>query len=256
MYLKQSRILSTKKLLSDVEQNQKFYLGVKLTDSNLEIIKNKLDILTLHEGLIIFPTPFNGAMSRKNAVGEMIPQKDKPKETAYRAQTWEIKDWGGYQHSGTSYVSYKRYPQLFIEPKEFKYIITEDGNGGLICILKKAFIYDEATNDDILFGANLTLEIFNEIYTFVITPNNNYIATKDLETVNWEILPKGEQIWNCFNSKATEKLTNSEQILIKERFDYINSFNPDIIRQGIGGYTGYLIFEFKEKNLWQIASPS
>ncbi|HFU4514929.1 TPA: hypothetical protein ACGPAT_002199, partial [Streptococcus suis] len=97
-------------------------------------------------------------------------------------------------------------------------------------------------------GANLFLEIFGEVNTFVI--DNNKILVKDIETVNWEILPPGEKIWAAFSKKQVKSLSVSEQYLINERFEYIKSFNPDVIRQGIGGYTGYLIFEFTQKNLF------
>lgn len=250
MYLRQSRILTTKKLLNDIDENKKFYLGVKLNEKAREIIKQKLNSTSLVEGELVFPNPFNGIMSERNAIGEFVPQKDKPKETAYRPQTWEIKDWGGYTHSGTSYVSYKRYPRVFVEPKEFQYVVTSDQEGNQFFILTQEFENSENDNENILFGANLTLEIFSEVGTFIVDSNENFIDTNTLETVNWEIIPKGERIWESFSTKTTERLSKSEQILIQERFDYINSFKPNSIRQGVGGYTGYLIFEFEDKNLF------
>lgn len=250
MRLTQSRIRKTNRLLSDIEENQAFYLGVNLSDSTRKIIEKKLNVSNLYEGLTIFPTPFNGIMSKRNSVGEFISQKDKPKETAYRSQSWEIEDWGGYSHSGTSYVPYKRYPRLFIKPKELKYTVIKNNEDGLIFILNQKFTNNQSEFDNILFGANLTLEIFNELETFIIDSANSIINTSSVETVNWEILPKGEQIWESFNTQTREKLSSSEQILVKDRFDYINSFNPNIIRQGVGGYTGYLVFEFADKNLF------
>lgn len=250
MRLTQSLIRNTTKLLSDIEKNQDFYLGVNLNDSTRKVIEERLNVSNLYEGLTIFPTPFNGIMSVRNSVGEFVPQKDKPKETAYRSQSWEIKDWGGYSHSGTNYVPYKRYPRLFIEPKELKYTILSNNEDNLIFILTQKFTNNQNDFDKILFGANLTLEIFNELETFIIDSDNSIINTSSIETVNWEILPKGEQIWESFNTQTRENLSSSEQILVKDRFDYINSFNPDIIRQGIGGYTGYLVFEFTDKNLF------
>ncbi|MFH5835598.1 hypothetical protein ACHAL6_05885 [Proteiniclasticum sp. C24MP] len=250
MYLNQSSIRTTKQLLNDIEENQKFFLGVCLKEETLEIIERKLNFADIREGQMIFPNPFNGIMSERNAIGEFIPQKSKPKETAYRSQSWETKDWGGYTHSGTSYVPYKRYPRLFIEPKEFKYVVISDEEGRQYFILSQEFENNEDNNKNILFGANLTLEIFNEVGTFIMDSNQKVINTSSFEIVNWEIIPKGEQIWESFNNKTIENLSNSEQILIQERFDYIYSFKPDSVRQGIGGYTGYLIFEFKDKNLF------
>ena len=105
-------------------------------------------------------------------------------------------------------------------------------------------VYDS----EIIFGVNLFLEIFGEVNTFVI--DNNKILVKGLETVNWEILPPGEKIWAAFSKKQVDNLSVSERYLINERFEYIKSFTPDVIRQGIGGYSGYLIFEFTQKNLF------
>jgi len=250
MYLKQSSVRSTKKLLNDIEKNQKFFLGVILKEKNLEIVERKFGFSDRQEGQKIFPNPFNGIMSKRNAIGESVPQKELPKEIAYRAQHWELKDWGGYTHSGTSYVPYKRYQRIFIEPKEFKYVIFSDKEDNQYFILNKEFENNENDNENILFGANLTLEIFNEVGTFIMDSNQNFFDTSLFKSVNWEIIPKGEKIWEFFNNRIIENISKSEQILIKERFDYINSFEPDCIRKGIGGYTGYLIFEFTDKNLF------
>lgn len=250
MYLKQSSVRSTKKLLNDIEKNQKFFLGVILKEKNLEIVERKFGFSDRQEGQKIFPNPFNGIMSKRNAIGESVPQKELPKEIAYRAQHWELKDWGGYTHSGTSYVPYKRYQRILIEPKEFKYVIFSDKEDNQYFILNKEFENNENDNENILFGANLTLEIFNEVGTFIIDSNQNFFDTSLFKSVNWEIIPKGEKIWEFFNNRIIENISKSEQILIKERFDYINSFEPDCIRKGIGGYTGYLIFEFTDKNLF------
>lgn len=250
MHLKQSRIRNTNKLLSDIEEDQTFYIGVKLHESTIEILQGKLNLSNIDENVTIFPSPINGIMCKRNSVGEFIPQKDQPMETAYRSQTWEIKDWGGYVHLGTGYVPYKRYPRLFIEPNELKYTITSDKSKNKICILTQSFINNQGNFEEILFSTNLTLEIFGEVDIFITNSENDIINSKLLETVNWEILPKGEKIWESFSNQTTDNLTPSEQILIKERFEYINSFKPDVVRQGIGGYTGYLIFEFKDKKLF------
>lgn len=252
MYLIQSRIRNTNRLLKDIEDKQNFYLGVKLSNNNIKIIQEKFGICEPDKNKAIFPSPFNGIMSKRNAVGEFIPQKDKPKETAYRPHSWELPKWGGGYSSGSSYVPYKRYPRLFIEPKEFKFIITEDSDRNEIIILSKRFTKDKELENikGIIFGANLVLEIFNEVNTFVFNKSDDIISTSNIKTVNWEILPKGEKVWESFNAGTTEKLSVSEQFLIEERFDYINSLGPDQIWKGIGGYTDYLVFEFTALKLF------
>ena len=248
MYIKQSRIRKSKKLLNDLEPNQKFFLGIEISDEIKKILNENFKILDLVDKTTIFPSPVYGIMTRRNAIGEFIPQKDQPKEIAYRAQSWEVTDWGGKSHSGISYIPYERYPRKFIEPKELKFIILLNQTNKNILIIDSEYSNSAAYDSDIIFGANLFLEIFGEVNTFVI--DNNKILVKGIETVNWEILPPGEKIWTAFSKKQVNSLSVSEQYLINERFEYIKSFNPDVIRQGIGGYTGYLIFEFTQKNLF------
>lgn len=246
MYIKQSRIHKSKKLLSDLESNQNFFLGIGISDDIKKILNKNFNILELVDKSTIFPSPIYGKMSRRNAVGEFIPQKDQPKEIAYRSQFWELTDWGGNSHSGTSYVPYKRYPRKFIEPKELRFIILLDQNNKNILILDSEYSKSEVADSEIIFGANLFLEIFGEVNTFVI--NNDQILVKDIETVNWEILPPGEKIWTAFSKNQLNSLSPSQQYLINERFEFIRGFHPEVVRQGIGGYTGYLIFEFTQKN--------
>ena len=250
MHLSQSHIRNTHKLLNDIEIDQKFFLGVEISDDISNIIMNQLNISEVTDGQMIYPSPINGIMSERNSVGEFVPQKDKPKETAYRSQSWELTDYGGYSHSGTSYVPYKRYPRIFIEPKELKLLISPDTKGKKTLIIAQVFTNVEDKYLDIIFGANLLLEIFKKVETFLIDVKENFSNTRKIEPVNWEILPKGKKIWESFNSKMTEKLSPSEQYLINDRFEYIENFKPDKVRQGIGGYNGYLIFEFTEKNLF------
>lgn len=248
MYLKQKRICTSKKLLSNIAPKQKFFLGVELSDKVKNILDVCFNISDLAENTAIFPSPIYGIMSRRNAVGEFIPQKNLPKETAYRALSWEITDWGGYSHSGISYVPYKRYPRKYIEPKELKLFISSYENGKKILIIDTEYSCTKENDNEIIFGANLLLEIFGEVNTFTTNKENKII--EPTETLNWKILPKGEKIWNAFNGRQNTHLSISEQHLITERFNYIQQFQPDVVRQGIGGYTGYLIFEFTQKNLF------
>ncbi len=65
MRLTQSRVRNTIRLLSDIEENQAFYLGVNLSDSTRKIIEKKLNVSNLYEGLTIFPTPLRNYVGKK-----------------------------------------------------------------------------------------------------------------------------------------------------------------------------------------------
>ncbi|MGO3752045.1 MAG: hypothetical protein ACTJGH_04665 [Peptoniphilaceae bacterium] len=250
MKLIQQRIRTTTKLLSNIAEEASFVLGVKINTEIETKLKEKTNITEIKRGVLIFPTPFLGIMSKRNSIGEYIPEKNKPKETAYRAQEWTIKDWGGYEHTGTDYVPYKRYPRKFIEPKEFKLIIKEMDSKEKIVQINKVFQNNKENHQDILFAANLMLEIIGVVEAFNLDGNNKIIEIDTVETVNWEILPSGERIWESFAKKQKGLLSKSEKTLIRERFEFINEFQPDSIKKGIGGYTGYLVFEFKNKDIF------
>lgn len=250
MKLKQTRIRTTTKLLSGIENNSNFVLGTKLTEDIQKKLMDTFEVEEIKADILIFPPPFLGIMSERNSIGEYIAQTDKPKETAYRAQEWELDDWGGYPHSGTSYVPYKRYPRKFIEPKEMKLVTTLTSADEMFLLINNFFKNNEQDQSDIKFAANLMLEIFGEVEAFNLDNENNIIEIKPIETVNWEILPPGERIWEAFRNNEKVNVSRSEQTLIKERFDFIEQFKPDSVRKGIGGYTGYLIFEFKDKNMF------
>jgi hypothetical protein len=248
--LKQKRIRKTTKLLSDIKRGEKFILGILI---NEEVEKKLIEIMNIPKiktSLSIFPKPFLGIMSKRNSIGEYVPEKDKPKEIAYRPQEWTLKDWGGNEHTGTEYVQYTRYPRKFVEPKEFKFIITETQSKEKILQINKVFKNTEEENKDIVFATNLMLEIIGSVDTFNLDGDNNIIEVDDIKTVNWEILPPGERIWDSFEKKQRNLLSKSEKTLMKERFDFIEKFNPDLKIKGIGGYIDYIIFGFKNKNIY------
>ena len=250
MKLEQKRIRTTSRLLSEINKNSAFILGTKMNGKIEKKIKEMFDFEQVKAGISIFPPPFLGIMSKKNSVGEFIAQKNEPKETAYRAQEWTLKDWGGNTHSGTDYVPYKRYPRKFIKPKEFKLIITKMSSNEMFLHIDKIFKNNEENLFDILYAANLMLESIGEVEAFNLDDEKNIIEITPIETINWEILPPGEKIWESFENKRKNILSKGEKTLIKERFEVINEYKPDSIKKGIGGYVGYLIFEFKEKNLF------
>lgn len=108
--------------MSDIKEQGDFIIGVKASDDRQKFIRENFDFLDSKNEIFI-PSPFLGIMSQRNSVGEEIPDKTQPKETAYRAQHWELRDWGGTLHSGTSEVPYQRFPRTFIEQKNCNLLI-------------------------------------------------------------------------------------------------------------------------------------
>ncbi|MBL3537995.1 hypothetical protein JMK96_11060 [Lactobacillus sp. GPR40-2] len=253
MEIKMKRIRSVKKYLADIDENGTFYIGVQVDSKVKNILTQFFDVMDSKKTLFM-PQPYIGIMSKRNTVGEFIADKTKPKETQYRAQNWSLKDWGGTWHSGTSEVPYPGYPKNFTPPKNyyFHYLKDSQHNNNQLLVIDKTFTNVDAEFDNIRFCINLVLEIFSEAETFIIKGKK---LEPIIKKVPWEVLPKGEQIWKAFkDGKSYPNISKSERYLIKERFDYIESFKPDNEYQGTAGYTGYVVFSFENKQLYILDS--
>ena len=248
--IKQTRIRCTKTLLRNVKPGETFVLGVEINEEvmrKLTAIANDLEIKT---GVQIFPDPELGIMSERNAIGEHIPQKNLPKEIAYRAHEWELRDWGGYLHRGISYVPYQRYRRKFIAPKEFRIEIVETSRNEQLAIVNQEMVNTPDNQKTIIFGANLMLEIFGAVDTYIVNKSTGIILSQNVTSVDWEIFPQGQRIWDLVKNRVQSKVSASEQRLIHKRLEFIEKFRPTNVFQGIGGYSGYLVFEFIERNLY------
>jgi predicted transcriptional regulator len=210
MRLKQTRIRDTKKLLSNVKPGETFVLGIEIDDEIEKILDAIAKNVEIGFDYLIFPDPELGIMSKRNAVGEFIPQKNLPKEVAYRAQEWELTDWGGYLHSGVSYVPYQRYQRIFNAPQELRIGLVETNRNQQIVIVNKEMINDPGNRESIIFGANLMLEIFGEVDTYLVNKDSGIILSQNMNCVNWEILPRGQQIWEHVRNRTQSKVSSSE----------------------------------------------
>lgn len=250
MEILKKRINSVEKYLSDIADNQNFFIGIKVETENIkDILSKKFD--KTDEDMFI-PKPYTGIMTQRNTVGEFVADKSQPKETAYRPQSWSLTDWGGIVHSGTSEVPYQRYPQIFIDSFGFNYKLLPDHH----LIINRQFSKNKSEYDTIKSAINLTLELFNKAETFLLNIDTQTLNPVRM-SVPWEILPQGDKIWNAFkNSDASNQVSKSAKILIEERFNYLEEFKPDAVYQGTAGYSGYVVFSFKvhEKNIYILDS--
>ncbi|MGK0555371.1 hypothetical protein [Macrococcus capreoli] len=123
-------------------------------------------------------------------------------------------------------------------------------NDNVYVCIKEKFQNKQEADKEIKFAANLMLEIFKEVETLKLDNQNKLIEDISVEKVDWEILPSGDEIWEKIGRNIENHSTVSELKLIKERLEWLQSKKPTSIKEGIGGYTGYLVFEFKESNVY------
>ncbi|MGK0555372.1 hypothetical protein [Macrococcus capreoli] len=104
MKISQKTLRTTKRLLSDIKEDQYFLLGLKITNEIEEILVNKLGISRAELNKAVLPSPLIGINSMRNADGEYITDKTRDKEIAYRALDWTLTARNGHTYSGTNYV--------------------------------------------------------------------------------------------------------------------------------------------------------
>lgn len=245
MKLTQNSIRNTKKLLSDIQENQEFAIGLEITKEIEEIIKSKLDITISEVDKSFMPSPLIGKNTMRNADGEYLPDKSKEKEIAYRPHEYSLEGWDGKTHSGICYVPYERYPKKFIQPYGLEMIISNQNNTKYIYIFN-VFKKSVSSDEKIKFAANLMLEVFHTVDTLTLNEDNQFIKNTPIEKVNWLIFPPGSKISEEIQKNIKQSISKTEIKFIQKRIEWLQSKSPTSIKEGLGGYTGYLVFEFKK----------
>ena len=250
-------IITNKKSIRNVDNFLKgFEAGdiVQIVLTDIDSFRNKLILMgftsNLAIGEIILP-PIYGTVSDFNANGRYEPRKDLPKETYYTTQSTTIKAYGKYDVSIIKEQPYQKYKvELVEEAPNLELFILIDNNNNKI-ISTKEFIYNQDSKKLIKHSINLFLELFGEC-NIVDDEFLTRVRTK-INRLNWNILPKGEIIWEKSKIKIVELLEktniqNKEDTI--DRFEYISRFNPDFMAIGNGGFNDYVVFGFNNKNLY------
>ncbi len=248
-------------------RNLEKYLSSELIGKKLTFIINTNQFDTDYLSKIGFKTPISegqsvlpsvvGSVSRFNADGKEIPLKDEEREICYRDFEFTRKEWHGREQvdvTDSVWIPYERYPRLFVEPPSIELTIIKNKAGELL-IKTPPLTYNESSKKDILHCINLILELFGECHVFE-EDNNDFVITP-ITKLHWEILPKGELPWDVLKQairnnrrKQADKSFNASL----DRFKEINSLKPDFHATGSGGYQGYVIFGFTDKNLYVFES--
>lgn len=236
MIIAKKRINSTDFI--DEFENKEFLIGIRITNNEL----NKLNIKSFEEGLAIEPSPKFGVNCRKNTNGYSYP--DKKQDKVYRYITtieWNLKDWGGYEHSGYSDIYRYAYPKVEIDPTNVEFVLRTDEKGNEYIIANFSDTYDKVK-------VKLVINMFLEIFGFCEIFDENYKLldlNNKIKRCNWELLPKGIKIDNFIQKKINSKIKQKKKSFEEYRFNTIDSYNPKDIFCGTGGFTGYFAFIFE-----------
>lgn len=82
------------------------------------------------------------------------------------------------------------------------------------------------------------------------------IAPK-IRKLNWQVLPMGEYPWEKAKEhvrRITEFLEVGQKPVIEHRIRKITQYKPDFLAVGNGGFHGYFVLGFNNKNLYVLES--
>lgn len=185
------------------------------------------------------------AVTRFNAEGKEKVRRDLPKESHTRELEYNLPDWrGGAMHTGVVDITYMRYPRDFIPPADIDLTISDNR------IVSPVFNV-ESQWEDIIHTVNMFLEIFQSCD--ILDENLEDIQFLKSERLNWEILPEWPMPWERFEKvmrPILERQKLQTQLMFRKRFETIEKHKPDFYAAGKAGFSGYVIFGFKDKNLF------
>lgn len=192
-----------------------------------------------------------GPISRFNADGKWITQRDQPKEERYvRTVRWTWKQWAGRgqyeEHEDFRAIYRSCYPRLEVSAPgiELTYV-KRDGNAYLIAPALRNL---DDTHPNILHSINLLLEIFGTCE--LVKTNLDRFSEIKVNRLNWKMLPPGKYPWQRIKTHLSEdlkRLSENTQSVIFDRQETILSFNPDEQFVGTGGFSDNIAYVFKEQ---------
>jgi hypothetical protein len=178
-------------------------------------------------------------------------------EQAYRQALWKWDEWHGrhtVEREKIVDIPYWRYPRDFVPPPSVELRVAATEAGELFVVVDGA-AYIPANEADLLHRVNLMLELFGEVELRQqdLTP----FVSGEIRRLNWEVLPAGRHPWQKVREAiepVLERAKAGNRPVIQARLDTIGFYGPKVYAIGNAGFTGYLVFGFKDLGLYVLES--
>ncbi len=210
----------------------------------------------LEAGESVLPSAVFGSISEFNAYGKDVPQKDQPKETAFRTIRWTWQEFHGRQRIERSEfrdVPYERYPRKHFPPPsvELQVAINPDGEK---LVVAEAVDHSNG-REKLLHTVNLFLELFGECE--LLSESLRSVIRAKVLKLNWHLLPPGKLPWKTLApvlEPIIRENAEGNQPFVVDRLNKINGYAPEFVAFGRGGFHGYVVFGFPKKRLYVLES--
>jgi hypothetical protein len=253
MRIEKTRVLNLDRNLAPVPKGTEVVVALEDVQRFEDTLVQAGFTKELEVGEQVLPTSDFGPVSRYNALGKHLVHRDQPMETAYRVSEWHWKEWHGkdrIERSKLVDVPYQRYPRTFFDPPSIELQVVASPNEQKV-IAAPAIIYTDENEDRLKHTINLYLEMFRECTIF--TAELKHIVRASVKRLNWTILPPGKWPWQKLRKHVepiVKRAPRGKQSVIWRRLEVMNSYEPEFRAVGRGGFTGYIIFGFPDRNLF------
>lgn len=208
------------------------------------------------DGTTILPNRV-GRNTLFNAEGKNIIRRDMPMETAYRTVEWHWNEWYGQdtiERSDFRDVPYKRYPREYVAPPAMEITLFRDDDGTQTVI--SGSIDNWRQNESLLIHTiNVFLELFGECV--ILDDEKSQVLPTNIQRVNWKLLPKGEYPFSRIKQELQPILSivkKGNRSFVDKRLERLNGFEPAYTVIGIGGFSGYVVMAYPDRNLYVLES--
>jgi len=210
---------------------------------------------TLNIGESILPNII-GPITKFNSDGSFTLNRELDKETVIHTRYHTWKEYHGreeVEQSGFIDCPYYRYQRKLIPAPSIELSIVEiDGEK---YVIGRPLLIGDKTVPLIIHQINLFLEIFQKC--MVGEFSGDLIKNVQIKKLNWRILPPGhrsfEELENDVSQIISSLKSNRKKIAIY-RIETINEYSPSCYAFGQGGFKGYIVFGFPEKNIFILES--
>src|SRR5690606_37710933 len=91
----------------------------------------------------------------------------------------------------------------------------------------------------------------------VFTTSLDGLINVPVRRLNWRILPPGRYPWEQLKEHLQPVIRQAREgnrAVVENRLENVNSYNPEFVAIGQGGFRGYAIFAFPDRNLYVLES--
>lgn len=236
------------------------YIGIAVKEIPKELLFRIGFSDKLENGECVLPSPIFGKYSKFNSFGRDLVLRDQPKELFSYDVLWDHTEYHGRDNpidvSSLITIQRKRYPRKHVEePCEFLTLIYKEDD---LHILSRPISLQRESVDSIIHLINLIVEIFG--YCNIFDASLNAVFDKiSIRKKQWKILPLGKKPWleieKTLSKSIQSHVPKARCNVLLERLRVLNCHNPDECVIGIGGFNGYFVLLYKEKDLAVFESP-